>query len=59
MNLNYAHCFDFTEKCPEECFRAQLERELSRKEGDGKPRTIEYVHFKGTRRCLIAGGESQ
>lgn len=25
MNHDYAHCLDFCDDCPEECFRAKLE----------------------------------
>jgi len=28
MDHDYAHCGDFTEECPKECFRAQLVRDL-------------------------------
>ncbi len=28
MNHDYAHCADYDEKCPMDCFRAQLTKEL-------------------------------
>ena len=51
MNHDYCHCLDFTEKCPKECFRAQLERDLrARTDLFGVPLT--YGHFGGTSLCL-------
>ena len=58
MNHDYAHYFDFTEECPEGCFRAQLERDLSRREGEGERLCVYYMHLKGTPECEIVKGES-
>ena len=30
MNHDYVHCLDYTEDCPEECFRAMLVRDLQK-----------------------------
>lgn len=50
MNHDYAHCADFTEDCPKECFRAQLTRDLKRRINlGGLPLT--WMHFKGTEEC--------
>ena len=47
MGNDYTHCADFTDDCPEECFRAQLERNYS-----FSPH-LTYAHFKhaGTGSC--------
>lgn len=54
MNHDYAHCADFTEECPIECFRAELVRDLEFCE---KPIIVSYCHFKGTEECEIIKGE--
>ena len=47
MNHEYAHCMDYTEDCPKECFRGQLVRDL-----DGVPISrVQWVSFKGTEEC--------
>ena len=47
MNHDYAHCMDYTEDCPKECFRGQLVRDL-----DGVPISrVQWVSFKGTEEC--------
>lgn len=54
MNHDYAHCADFTDKCPKKCFRAQLVRDL-KKYGKLAPYAINFPiswqHFKGTEEC--------
>ena len=50
MNHDYAHCADFTEDCPKECFRAELVRDLKqRTDLLGIP--FSFMHFKGTEEC--------
>ena len=50
MNHDYAHCIDCTEDCPEDCFRAQLVRDLrQRTDLLGLPFT--WMSFKGTKEC--------
>ena len=47
MNHDYAHCMDYTENCPKECFRGQLVRDL-----DGVPiNRVRWTSFKGTDEC--------
>lgn len=47
MNHDYAHCADFTEKCPKSCFRAQLVRDLKA----GVP--VSFMHLKDTSECPL------
>ena len=50
MNHDYAHCADFTEDCPKECFRAELVRDLKqRTDLLGLP--FSFMHLKGTEEC--------
>ena len=53
MNHDYAHCLDFTEKCPKECFRAQLQRDLQkrREEFIGMPISYMHFHYAGLCQC--------
>ena len=46
MNHDYAHCADYTEDCPKECFRAELVRDLC----VGK--IVSWMHLKETDECL-------
>ena len=50
MNHDYAHCADFTADCPEECFRAELVRDL-KKRTDLLGLSFTFTHFKGTEEC--------
>ena len=50
MNHDYAHCADFTEDCPKECFRAQLTIDLKqRTDLLGIP--FSWMHFEDTEEC--------
>lgn len=50
MNHDYCHCLDYTSDCPEECFRAQLEKDIKKNPLlIGKPLT--YGHLGGTSLC--------
>ena len=50
MNHDYAHCADFTDDCPEECFRAQLTRDL-KKRIDLLGLPFSWMHFRSTSEC--------
>lgn len=54
MNHDYAHCLDYTRDCPEECFRAQLQRDLEERRSEfiGVPLTCS--HLGGTVECKLA-----
>ena len=43
MNHDYAHCIDFTDDCPKDCFRAELVREAL----DKHWAIVDWMHFKG------------
>ena len=50
MNHDYAHCADYTECCPKDCFRAQLTKDLkNRVDLRGLP--FSWMHFNGTEEC--------
>ena len=55
MNHDYAHCADFTEKCPRDCFRAQLERDLKKNRPAYIGMTFSYAMLKGTAECPKKG----
>lgn len=57
MNHDYCHCFDFDDKkCPKDCFRAQLERDLMKRyDLVGIPMT--YGNLKGTEYCPMDGNK--
>lgn len=55
MNHDYAHCSDFTEKCPKECFRAMLARDLKNNFPAYIGMTFSYMMFKGTEECPKKG----
>ena len=52
MNHDYTHCADFTKRCPEKCFYAQLERDLRKRWRELITKQISYGHFGGTSLCL-------
>ena len=49
MNHDYAHCADYTDKCPMKCFRGELVRDLNR-----RPYLlpVSWMHLKGTGECM-------
>lgn len=57
MNHDAAHCMDFDKnKCPNECYRAQLTREVEdHRELWGIP--LAYSYFKGTTECPMEVSE--
>lgn len=46
MNHDYAHCLDCKDDCPEECFRAQLVRDLK-----NYPYPVSWMHLEDTEEC--------
>ena len=44
MNHDYAHCADFKETCPMDCFRAHLVRDLK----NNPQRFTSWIHFRLT-----------
>ena len=48
MNHDATHCYDYSDKCPKTCYRAQLTKEL--KEID-YPLLVSWALFKGTEYC--------
>ena len=49
MNHDYAHCADYTDKCPERCFRGALVRDLKRRP---YPLPVSWMHLEGTNECV-------
>lgn len=60
MNHDYAHCMDFKDDCPTECFRARLVRNLYKQAQyfpiDDIP--ISWMHFEGTDECKREDGKT-
>ena len=50
MNHDYAHCIDFKDDCPKECFRAQLVRDLER---NFPYMEVSWMNFKDTHECEL------
>lgn len=48
MNHDYAHCLDYTERCPKKCFRGELVRDLKEVP---YPFPISWMHLKDTEEC--------
>lgn len=52
MNHDVTHCADYTEgKCPSNCYRGQLTKELAERRKDFVGIPISYASFKGTNEC--------
>ena len=47
MNHDYAHCMDYRDDCPMECFRAMLTKEAL----DKHYTIVSFMHFEGTDEC--------
>ena len=47
MNHDNAHCIDYTDNCPKECYRGALVRDLKLHQ------IVTWTHFKGTAECVI------
>lgn len=54
MNHDNAHCADFLDDCPEECFRAQLVRDLKRDPTQVPFGITSWMSFMGDAECLRA-----
>ena len=55
MNHDYAHCLDYSEKCPRSCFRGKLVREVQHY-GEMAPYAfgrLTWEHMKGTEECKL------
>lgn len=48
MNHDYAHCKDFQPDCPQDCFRAQLVRDLQE---SNYPYPTAWMKFAETEEC--------
>ena len=58
MNHDYAHCMDYRDDCPMECFRARLTRDLNnRTDLQWKPHS--WMHFEGTDECKREEGRNE
>ena len=55
MNHDYAHCLNFRDDCPKECFRAQLMRDLLKRPHLERMIAISWASLKGTEECLRKG----
>ena len=57
MTHDYSHCFDFKDdKCPPDCFRAKLEKDLNeRRETFEDSIVLTYAHFIGSSECKLKG----
>ena len=54
MNHDAAHCADFDQTyCPQQCYRAQLMRDLSRRRNEFIGVPLTYVHFREAGLCQI------
>ena len=47
MNHDYAHCMDYRDDCPMECFRARLTKDAL----DKHYTIVSFMHFEGTDEC--------
>lgn len=49
MNHDYAHCLDYTEKCPKKCFCGELVRDLKEVP---YPLPVSWMRLKDTEECM-------
>ena len=54
MNHDATHCADWTPKCPNDCYRAQLTKELKER-NDLWWLPISWASLKGSDECKIKG----
>lgn len=47
MNHDYAHCMDYRDDCPTECFRARLTKDAL----DKHYTIVSFMHFENTEEC--------
>lgn len=63
MNHDYTHCIDYNPDCPNECFRARLERDLNNilfLKYYLKDKTLSYIsyaHLSNTDECPLNNKE--
>lgn len=50
INHDATHCLDYTPKCPQECYRAQITKALKE---ERYPYPVSFSYFKGTDECLL------
>lgn len=50
MNHDYAHCLDYEDDCPKNCFRGELVRDLIRL-GNVSRTVVSWMHLEGTEEC--------
>lgn len=54
MNHDYAHCMDYRDDCPMECFRARLTKDAL-----DKYYTMSLMHFENTDECKREDGRNE
>lgn len=57
MNHDAIHCMDYTEKCPKDCYRAMLTKELYDRWTERFWGFISWCHFEGTDECKKGDSE--
>ena len=55
MNHDYAHCMDYRDDCPMECFRARLTKEAL----DKHYTIVGFMHFEKTDECKREEGRNE
>ena len=55
MNHDYAHCLDYSDDCPEECFRGMLVRDLHKQD----IKIASWTHFIDTNECMLKRKEKE
>lgn len=50
MNHDYAHCLDYSSKCPPACFRAEITKEIVEAPWECTL-SVSWMHFAGTDEC--------
>ena len=55
MNHDYAHCMDYMDDCPMECFRARLTKDALDKHWT----MASFMHFKNTDECKREDGRNE
>lgn len=53
MNHDYAHCMDYRDDCPMECFRARLMKEAL----DKHYTIVSFMYFENTDECKREGDQ--
>ena len=55
MNHDYAHCMDYRDGCPMECFRARLTKEAL----DKHYTIVSFMHYEKTAECKREDGRNE